>query len=51
MRFDSKQAFIFLFAVSFGPAFIVVNLTTDKVGKGYYTVNTVMLSFILVTFI
>lgn len=37
--------------MSFGPAFIVVNLTTESVGKGYYTVNAILLVFILLTFI
>ena len=50
-RFDNGQAFIFLFAVSFGPAFIVVDLTTEEVGRGYYIVNCILLVFILLTFV
>ena len=50
-RFDTKQAFIFLFAVSFGPAFIVVDLTTDETGESFYVINCVLLFFILLTFI
>lgn len=52
-RFDSNQAFVFLFAVSFGPAFIVVDLVTedDQDLKGFYTVNSILLVFIALTFI
>lgn len=51
-RFDSNQAFIFLFAVSFGPAFIVVDLATQDGGtKGFYIVNSVLLVFIFLTFV
>ena len=53
-RFDSNQAFIFLFAVSFGPAFIVVDLATTNYSdtdKGFYIVNSILLVFILLTFI
>jgi len=51
-RFDNWQAFIFLFAVSFGPAFIVVDLSTNNGGgKAFYIVNIVFLIFIFLTFI
>ena len=52
-RFDSNQAFIFLFAVSFGPAFIVVDLATeDYSGKnGFFIVNSILVVFILLTFV
>jgi len=37
--------------VSFGPAFIVVDLaTTDYNDKGFYVVNGILLVFILLTF-
>jgi hypothetical protein len=48
-RLDNWQAFLFLFAVSFGPAFIVVDLTTDN--KTVFSVVIVILGLILLTFI
>lgn len=53
-RFDSNQAFIFLFAVSFGPAFIVVDLTTAENSggsNGLYIVNSILVVFILLVFV
>ncbi len=51
-RFDNKQAFIFLFALSFGPAFIVVDLTTEGSGsRAFYIANCILLTFIVLTFI
>jgi len=49
VRLDNWQAFLFLFAVSFGPAFIVVDLTTDS--KTVLSVNIVILVLIFLTFI
>ena len=50
-RFDNNQAFIFLTAVSFGPAFIVVDLaTTDSADRGFFIINSILLLFILLTF-
>jgi hypothetical protein len=48
-RLDNWQAFLFLFAVSFGPAFIVVDLTTDS--NTVFYVNVVILFLILLTFL
>jgi hypothetical protein len=48
-RLENWQAFIFLFAVSFGPAFIVVDLTTDS--NTVFYVNVVILFLILLTFL
>jgi len=48
-RLDNWQAFLFLFAVSFGPAFIVVDLTTDS--KTVLSVNIVILVLIMLTFL
>jgi hypothetical protein len=49
VRLDNWQAFIFLFAVSFGPAFIVVDLTTDS--SSVLSVNIVLLVLIFLTFV
>ena len=49
VRFDNWQAFLFLFAVSFGPAFIVVDLTTDS--QTVFDVNLVVLLLIFLTFL
>ena len=49
VRFDNWQAFLFLFAVSFGPAFIVVDLTTDS--QTVFLVNLVVLLLIFLTFL
>jgi uncharacterized membrane protein len=49
VRFDNWQAFLFLFAVSFGPAFIVVDLTTDS--QTVFYVNLVVLLLIFLTFL
>jgi len=48
-RLDNWQAFLFLFAVSFGPAFIVVDLTTDS--QTVFSVIIVILGLILLTFV
>jgi len=48
-RLDNWQAFLFLFAVSFGPAFIVVDLTTDS--QTVFSVVIVILGLILLTFV
>lgn len=48
-RLDNWQAFLFLFAVSFGPAFIVVDLTTDS--QTVFRVVIVILGLILLTFL
>ena len=48
-RLDTRQAFIYLFAASFTPAFIVVDLATQTGGRAFYTVNGIMLAFILLT--
>lgn len=48
-RLNSWQAFCLLFAVSFGPAFIVVDLTTDS--NSVFYVNVVILILIFLTFI
>jgi hypothetical protein len=50
-RLETKEGFVLLFAASFAPAFIVLDLVTTGQEKEFYWINTVLLAFITTVFV